>query len=361
MTIEKVEGKRGTTYRVRVSRKGFKPYNKTFGKYAQAKAIEAKVIFEMDNGAYVDDKASTKLPFSEAAKKFIENEEEDRFRAAGDNEYQIKRATKHIKVHTNRLTPLSQFFGKYDAPLSQVRVSDVAEYRRKRLNECGVSENSVKRELSLISLVFKHAISEWGMENLSNPVDKVKKPSASKPRDRRLVGNEEEIILKEAAKDEREWFLPLVKWQMWVGLRIGETAEIAPEDIDLKARLLNLPNNKTDYARKVPLSQEAVDILNSFMWGKERVFWVKERTMTHTWGEFRDKLMAAGLLKENLTLHDLRHEATTRYFERRREDGTALLQIYEVRQITGHKTLDVMFNTYVNKFNPTKVVAIQGF
>jgi integrase len=109
------------------------------------------------------------------------------------------------------------------------------------------------------------------------------------------------------------------------------------------------------------LSQEAVDILNSFEWGNKTVFHVTNITMSHEWAEFKKELMARGLLKENLTLHDLRHEATSRYFERRRADGTALLQIYEVRQITGHKTLDVMFNTYVNKFDPTKVVAIQGF
>lgn len=47
LAIEKIEGKRGNSYRVRVSRRGHTPFNKTFKKYAEAKAVEARVPIYM--------------------------------------------------------------------------------------------------------------------------------------------------------------------------------------------------------------------------------------------------------------------------------------------------------------------------
>jgi len=359
MAVDEVAGKTGSRWRVRVSRNGQK-FNKTYRTKSKAKSEEANVIKAMDDGTFHSEIPSKQLTFEEAYHKWIDEIEVERLQLSKGNDAKTKRAKTYISDKKNKIPAFRGNFKKFKSALNTIGVSDLASYRNQR-RAMSIAENTIKREMNIISIIFKHAIGEWGMENLTNPVPKLRPPPKTPSRDRRLVGNEESIILSEAAKDTRHWFLPLVKWQMFVGLRVGETASITPDDIDLENRLLDMPFNKMDYARKVPLSKEAIEILASFMWGKERVFHVAEGSMSAAWLTFKNDLMNRGLIEENLTLHDLRHEATSRYFEKRRPDGTALLQIYEVRQITGHKTLDVMFNTYVNKFDPSLVVAIDGF
>ena len=177
----------------------------------------------------------------------------------------------------------------------------------------------------------------------------------------RMSAQDKATIIEECGKDGRIWFRAMVEWQMWVGLRASETASITAEDLDLKSRLLRMNENKTDFPRPIPLSSKAIKILRSFEWGNPRVFHVAENTMSTEWIIFRNKLITEGKISHPIKLHDLRHEATSAYFEMKRKDGSPLMQIHHVRQITGHKSLDVMFNIYANQLDPNSVVNIPGF
>ncbi len=77
--------------------------------------------------------------------------------------------------------------------LASIRSSDIASYRDSRLKE--VSAQTVIHEINLISNLFNVSRKEWGMENLSNPVEIIKKPKLPNGRDRRLVNDEEVWLL----------------------------------------------------------------------------------------------------------------------------------------------------------------------
>ena len=92
-----------------------------------------------------------------------------------------------------------------------------------------------------------------------------------------------------------------------------------------------------DEQRTVPLSTAALDILRGLPRpetqdaGQERVFRMIAAKITDT---MLDTCRKAGL--ENLRFHDLRHEATSRFFEH------TDLDLMEIRAITGHKTLQML-------------------
>ena len=49
----------------------------------------------------------------------------------------------------------------------------------------GMSTNTVRLSLALISHLYTISIIDWGIEGLSNPVSKLKVPKGSRERDRR--------------------------------------------------------------------------------------------------------------------------------------------------------------------------------
>ena len=76
-----------------------------------------------------------------------------------------------------------------DVPLSDLISFHIAKYRDERLKE--VQANACARDLSLISDAINTAMKEWNIKLSGNPVQLVKKPQSSHPRDRRLEGDEE--------------------------------------------------------------------------------------------------------------------------------------------------------------------------
>lgn len=81
----------------------------------------------------------------------------------------------------------------------------------------------------------------------------------------------------------------------------------------------------------MPLSTRAVAILKALPATVERrVFPVTQAQVTHAFARTRKR---AGL--DGLRFHDLRHEATSRFFEKD-------LEVTEVATITGHKTLQML-------------------
>ncbi len=103
------------------------------------------------------------------------------------------------------------------------------------------------------------------------------------------------------------------------------------EHLDRKAKVLLIPETKNGTPRRVPLSTAALGVLDG----------LPRRLDGRVWGMRPDSISqafervcgAAGI--EGLTFHDLRHEATSRLFEK----GLNLMQ---VAAITGHKTLQML-------------------
>lgn len=103
-------------------------------------------------------------------------------------------------------------------------------------------------------------------------------------------------------------------------------------NVDLKQGIVHLPKTKNGDPRSVPLSRSAIQILkNTLRRINGTVFGMSKDVITRTMTATRRK---AGV--KDFRFHDLRHEATSRFFE------NTDLDIMEIRAITGHKSLQML-------------------
>lgn len=76
--------------------------------------------------------------------------------------------------------------------MAAVRVKNIAEGVRGRENE-GMSGNTIRLDLAMLSRLYNVARSSWGMESLVNPVQNMPRPKVNKGRTH-LEGDEEERL-----------------------------------------------------------------------------------------------------------------------------------------------------------------------
>jgi integrase len=115
-------------------------------------------------------------------------------------------------------------------------------------------------------------------------------------------------------------------------MRREEIASLDWSRVDLKKRTLLLPETKNGDSRSVPLSPAALSILRAIPGPQEGlVFRMSAGAISQAMEKARTR---AGL--ENITFHDLRHEATSRLFEQ------TDLDVMEIKTITGHKSLQML-------------------
>ena len=117
-----------------------------------------------------------------------------------------------------------------------------------------------------------------------------------------------------------------------VHMRRGELLGLLWDNVDLERRTAFLPVTKNGESRGVPLSSRAVAVLRGLPAASNgRVF--GELTPLALRLSFNRATRRAGIT--GLRLHDLRHEATSRFFEKG-------LNVMEVASVTGHKTLQML-------------------
>lgn len=242
--------------------------------------------------------------------------------------------------------------------LSQLTPDLVVEYRDKRLHTISTktgritSSQTVIHEIALLSRVINHAIKEWTFPlPYGNPCLQIKMPAQSRSRDRRL-DNDEEIRLLAACSDSRNvWIGSVVIFAIETAMRAGEMLEtwkylegadgkkvktkvsagLQWKNIDLEKRTAHLPETKNGEACTVPLSTHAVSILKGLPRNLDgRVFGATYEGIHHA---FSRACKRASI--QDLHFHDLRHEATSRFFEKG-------FNPMEVNAITGYKTLQML-------------------
>lgn len=225
--------------------------------------------------------------------------------------------------------------------------ADIAKYRNERLTV--VKGATVRRELVILRHLFEVARSEWGIPLTTNPTGSIKIPKDSRPRDRRLEDGEAERLLNAIGERTACYLRPLILLAIETGMRRGELLSVRWKDGDLKARTIRLHRTKNDEPRVVPLTPQAVDVLSSLSRTTEQsrlrlsnyLFPMKANAVRLAWERLR---MRAGI--KDLRLHDLRHEAVSRFFEYG-------LTVPEVALISGHRD-PRMLNRYTH-LRPEKV------
>lgn len=224
-----------------------------------------------------------------------------------------------------------------ELPVKKVGSVEIATYRDQRLQELNgktlktISPATVRLEMSLLSNFFDIARIEWGIAT-ENPVANVRKPKAPPGRDRRLTAREDRLIYRYSFNHANPEFYTLIVLALETAMRQGEMLGLRWEHINLKTRIVHLPETKNGTKRDVPLSIAARDsLIRLGVKPKGKVFSYTASGLKSTWRFMREKL---GI--EDLHFHDLRHEAITRLFEL----GT--LDIMEIAAISGHKSLSML-------------------
>ncbi len=324
--------KRGNLqWEARIRRKGLPTTCKTFDTRADAEKWAREVEAEMDKGIFVSRTEAESTSLKEALERYIE-------------EYipSLAHADK-----SERMARALQRRGIANMIMARIRSKDIADFIKEREAE-GVSPNTIRLDLALLSRLFEVAISNWGMESLTNPVKRAKKPKLPPGRERRLEEGEEERLL--AASGPHLQYL--IKLALETAMRRSELAHLTWGQIDFKRRTATLLASgvKNEEARTVPLSPNALEILRTLQMeqcsnlpqeedGQATITLKPSTRLFDLTPDAITKAMRRACQRAEITgldFHDLRHEATSRLFE------NTDLDIMEIKSITGHKTLQML-------------------
>ena len=197
----------------------------------------------------------------------------------------------------------------------------------------GLSANTIRIYLANISHLYNIARKEWGMVDLINPVELVRKPRLPQGRDRRLVGDEEARLLA-ACSDANPELADIVTFAVETAMRQGKILWLEWRHVHWLDHTVYLPDTKNGTSRVVPLSKRAEQVLQRQQQratGKDGKVW--KYTNDGMRANYTKAMKKAGIV--GLTFHDLRHEATSRLCEKG-------IPVMTVQAITGHKSTQMM-------------------
>jgi integrase len=315
-------------WQVSVRRKGHPAQSKTFDTKTDADEWGRGVETDIKRGVFQSTTEAERMTLAELIKKFKKE--------FAPNHYRVREDKKEAwRFQCDRI---EESMGAFS--LAAIDRKLVAKFRDDRLagtaTREAVKESTVRKEIYLLSKILDYAQGECDIQlPRGNPVDKIRKPSEGKSRDRRLTAEEWTRLTAEVEASRNPWLL--AAWQLAVetAMRQGELLSVPWKDVDLKRKLILLRDTdkiKNEERRAVPLSSKAIAALESLPRTlKGPVFPVERMTLYHA---FMYACQRAKI--EDFTWHDLRHEALSRIAER------GGFNIIEIAAISGHKTLQML-------------------
>ncbi len=333
--------KRGNGWQAKIRRIGVPPISRTFTLRADAETWAKEVELELQRGnvaALRQDALRTTV--AELAQRYAE---------AVLPAMRGKGAAGYVRAASER-------FGSFF--LANVRSVDVGGWRDDLLRS-GLSAQSVVHHLNALGALFSFAQKDLSIDlPAGNPCHAVRKPRLPSARDRRLQPGELDYLLRGAAAAQaRVVGLPqIIRLGVETSARLSELLALRWSDIDLARRVAKVRGEgggKTkngDVFRSVALSSAAVAALLEMPRRIDgRVFgWAAADSFEKAWTRCKARARAmyevdcagAGGVPDpaflaDLRFHDLRHEATSRLFEKG-------LGIMEVASMTGHKSLSML-------------------
>lgn len=221
--------------------------------------------------------------------------------------------------------------------LREFNATHAAAWRDRRLKE--VSAASVRREWTILSHMANIAVKEWHWLH-ENPFKAVRRPPPAKSRDRRPTAGEIKALMHTLGYERHgdvdtktarvgAAFLFAIE----TGMRAGEIAGLTADRVDLKARTAKLAETKNGHARVVPLTTEAVRIIEQVQGAASTVFQLETSTIDALFRKAKKRALI-----ENLTFHDSRHEAITRLSKK--------LDVLDLARMVGIRDLRILMVYY---------------
>lgn len=168
--------KRGRFWRVKIRRRGLPAQSRTFPSKALAERWARSVDTDIDQGMLVDRRAADHAYLAEVLER-CRREISPSKRGARDEDLRLKAMA---------MRPFARI------RMAALRSSHLAAYRDERLRVvCG---GTVNREFNVLSHAIETARREWEIHLPVNPCTLVRRPPQGRPRNRRLLGDEESRV-----------------------------------------------------------------------------------------------------------------------------------------------------------------------
>ncbi|MAF58529.1 MAG: integrase [Ponticaulis sp.] len=303
-------------WQAKCRKRGYKTISKTFSRKYDAEKWSKKVELEMEQGIFESTSSAERTLMSSLIDKFWD-EVASNYKSASNTKY--------------KLDFLSKVLG--EIRLIDMSIDVAREYKEYRLET--VSGDTFRKEMSLVKRMIDYAMTEWNIHlPKGNPFDSVSLPCKGKARDRRLRAGEFELIKKEAS-NYGGYIGVIFELAIETAMKRGEIISLTWDNVNFDKRTAYLPDTKNGESRTVPLSSRAIELLRQVELSGDKLFPVNGDSIGKAFRRVTDRIEI-----EDLRFHDLRHEATSRLFEKG-------LQLMEVASITGHKDL-VMLKRYTH-------------
>ncbi len=208
---------RNGRYHAQIRRRGYPQQTKSFITKRDATAWARQAETQLDQGKGVIT-ARSNIILGDLIKRYRDT---------------ISPTKKSCAKETYRLNKLLTY------SIAQTKLSDLspslfAQFRDRRLKD---GQRTCRYDLVLLQHILKLARQEWGVPLSSNPVELIKKPPPSKPRDRRLEPGEFERLRDAAQASKATYLWPLVELAIETGMRRGELLKVVWADLELVAHL----------------------------------------------------------------------------------------------------------------------------
>lgn len=320
--------KRGKKYRVRIIRKGVPTQSKTFNTHAEALRWSRDVESQIDKGEFTPDKAlairtldKSTLSFSAAADHYIRT-------------HSIHK--KIVRSETYRLKILIKRWG--ELPIEQIDKTAIFKLRDDLL-KLGRSGDTINHYFNTLSKLFQMLSGDWDLP-IGNPIKGIKRMPPSKGRTKRVDINLESLLLSGCKTLSLPLLHCIIQFAIQTGMRRGELMGLTWTDIDIDNRKAYLHQTKNGEPRQVPLTRQAIAVLETLPNDAGRVFPMGMSALRSQFQRLKlfskSKWIGNGNNPfEDLRFHDLRHEALSRLSD-------AGLNVIELSHISGHRTLGML-------------------
>lgn len=312
--------------------------NRTFSKQAHAKTWGAGRVAELEVNGVPTDSSSEKITVGDLLKRYINDPN------LGGKAGRTKRYVLDMLLDCD-IAEIS---------LNSLSTSHVIEHCRQR-NSSGAGPSTVNHDVSYLSSVLASAKPVYGIDYATNPATDARSMllkmgliGKSKRRSRRPVSDELDrmIVALEARSDHvaaKIPFVDILNFSILSCMRVGEVCKIRWEDVDTTQKAVLVkdrkdPRKKSGNHMLVPLLGDAWNIVQRQPRSSELIFPFNSRSVTAGFQRVRNAL---GI--EDLRYHDLRREGASRLFE-------AGFSIEEVAQVTGHRSLNVLWQVYTELY-----------
>ncbi|MGD9758765.1 MAG: site-specific integrase [Comamonas sp.] len=314
-------------YQAIIRRRGYPSVTKTFESKRDAEDWTKVTEAEMVRGVFVSRTEAERTTLGELLERYLAEMTPTK-KGWREEKSRIQRFMKH---------PLALRM------LAALRAVDFSKYRDERLKE--VKPKTVQLELATLSAVFTFAAKDWSIP-IDNPILHISKPRLPKGRERRLLPDEEDRLLAAARQSKTPYLVACIQLAIETGMRRGEIASLTWSQFDFRTKTIRLTDTKNGDDRIVPLSIAAEAVIHAM----PRQIHTQALTDFHdsngVGAAFRRACKRAGL--NNLTFHDLRHEAASRLAKK--------VPVATLAKIMGWKTLQMAMRYY----NPTAVELVEA-